>query len=600
MPRSSISLHLEEFTSKIIRQYQNRETIALIESESQAIIESLTTHSKLSLLSFDTYDHSVFFSELIRNMQSMMTIEKFLSSPDDIPKYEAILDRLIKILVHHYKNRDRFTPISANFKITLLEWIDGNPGSHTVKTILKPMFDAIHHSMAGDPIHAYERYKDIKLLGHKLGLEGKVSFSTQRDKIIEVDLEGYEVSYTFPGIILSIKSFLKEHEGLLEESEITLLNEAIEAIELGYQAKHHHLEEAFLGKLKERYDSGKPLVLTSGINRHSMCYILDNETIACINRGFQAEDQKYGSILYKIGNTSHVTTEFIRSIVIASNATREDHDIRIEFLKEGFKKSLSITDAAIHHHSAKKQKVGGCTWANIKEMFRTLLSILHKKTNPDLSWGEIDSAIKPIYKGFSKLDRTSSLKEFVEKYSIDGMLSDTEKGFLKLTLLQKHDAYKLDEVERAQFIIQRLGSKEILSFVEETGRRLSKMSRNFDFKKFVDFIEQCSHIHSREIKGTHELSDDLMRISSLYKKEVTFREPLEAEVDQQTPCGCQKHHDNEKNRKLKYSKSSHDLTEEVLSHKKAITFSAQQSECQKNHVNHSEKPMLKRTKSLVF
>lgn len=529
---------LGKLTKEVLQKHQKNERIAITElgievARVKLLVQLKTAHRP--------YDHYLFFCRLTPIFLEYLAIEKFILGSQDKQQYLNTLSTFTQVMMRHHSNIPKLLTPKENLKINLLEWLESNPGCQTSRDILKPLFDLIYQSMQTDIVHPYERYKDIKLLAHKLGLDGKVTFQMLNAKVVEVELEGYDASYTFSEIITSIQKFISTHSGDLDQEHNDILLEALESLTLAYRAKHHHLEDDFLLLLKQRYDAGFPIALPSGLYRHSMNYILQRDLIAYVNRGFLATNKTYGSLFYSIQDQRKVSIDFIREIIVGSNAIQAEQRIREIFLEDGIKKQLILEPNIVHHHVGKKQKVGNCTWANVKQLFKSLLILSYQKRYPTTSWETLSDNVNILYKAWSKWDRTDSLTEFCQKYTTADYISETEIALFKRILIKQHNISKPDELERGAFIIKLLGNDCILGFIAEIPQKLHCVPKDFNFDDFLAFIINCNQPCSREIKGTHDLSDDIQEALSLPARFLSFRDSSIQSTDCEEPCNCKNH-----------------------------------------------------------
>ena len=108
----------------------------------------------------------------------------------------------------------------------------------------------------------------------------------------------------------------------------------------------------------------------------------------------------------------------------------------MEYFDKGIDQDLELEEVAYMSH--KDQHVGNCAWASAKAAFRAALYLtLLQKEGYTTEQAEVES--RAIYKSWTKQDRLTALKEYIETFPDEGEGVFQKKEVLKRIALKRQN-----------------------------------------------------------------------------------------------------------------------------------------------------------------
>lgn len=329
-----------------------------------------------------------------------------LSKPfawDPLPSDRAVVEEFLKYAWN--------PPGAESFTTTLSlagETISEGQGCSALRMKVIQLLDKSEHFLllstlngVGQFNHPLSNLLKFKLLAHEFNLKGRVSISP----ISSVSLVGWHETFALP-ILKSLFGLFSNQASLDDQqptcNEIkTVLKEAL----WGDNLTDQRLKEG-VQKIVDP-NGTKPLLVASGYDWHATYIIFIGSCFIYCNCGNDYIES--GFSIYEIGSKEAVSVEWLRHLAERLKVTKSQYQTECK-LSEDLQASL------MHAHPMKLQKVGNCTYKNLKVALFALISLAKATQNfttsflpseHDLLKNSIELA-RPMYKSF-----VSYSKEFV-------------------------------------------------------------------------------------------------------------------------------------------------------------------------------------------
>lgn len=255
-----------------------------------------------------------------------------------------------------------------------------------------------------------------KRIGHAFNLKGRVYLPNNNKQI---SLEGFCEAFTIPMLTTSFEEFGLQNRLIPWSYTFNIL----------HQMKQTHCsdktDENFIylaaNIRKGRFD--EPICIASGYDWHATYVIFWGNYLIDCNRGF-ASGKNPGICVYKLTDMQLVTSKIVQSLV-----KRHDQNCEEFFNRKKIEEVLKAK--LLHWQPMKRQRVGNCTYVNVKTGFLALMVIQylldHKARHriPSLSneeWQENFTLLFPIYKKWSVFDGHLVFREF--KQDVEQAIED--------------------------------------------------------------------------------------------------------------------------------------------------------------------------------
>ncbi len=383
---------------------------------------------------------------LSNNLVDLLFVEKYCHSSEEKDQYCFVLQDLCALLQKFYCLPNNPAPFEHS--INLVIWLETTLGSTQAQACVSSFLTRLKENLEATPELTYTRYQDIRLLAHKLGIEGTLEVQLKA-QTLSIPLEGYDVFYTLEALCHSFETFLQHPDIGHNNIPQSVLKDCLSALKMAYQVKKAWLSPDILEKVKSQYDHTHPIVLLSGIYNHNINYIFMNNICGYMNRGLLADRDRYGSLFYTFEKLEVIQPTFISNVLSRSNTHILEKDNSLAFFNTQLKEQLALDRKAYFHQKAKQMKGGHCAWANVKQTLPSLLTLCFIRHSPHLTEQEAFQQIKPFYKRWSQWDRTRTLKGFINKYPTSAI----ECFLFSRIIEQHHDIQKPAEVERGRLML---------------------------------------------------------------------------------------------------------------------------------------------------
>lgn len=221
---------------------------------------------------------------------------------------------------------------------------------------------------AGAQLDFAQDFLNAKLIGHGFELEGRVDIVNPKNIFIEVELEGFYLSFTLEIIANALIEFknnfsAKKMRKYFAKLEVIIyaLQTAIELIRL----QHYLIDtKQFLDQINALLDH-EPLILPISFGGHAITLIKFWDWLIRCDRGEYGKNN--GSVIYyKIQHQPRLTKSFCRKLLY-----QRQHP---EFINHGLVEYLGLKPQSVLNLPI--QKTGNCSWANVEAAIPAMMFLL--------------------------------------------------------------------------------------------------------------------------------------------------------------------------------------------------------------------------------
>lgn len=241
-----------------------------------------------------------------------------------------------------------------------------------------------------------------KRLGHVISLKGEFSISDGK----KMSLEGFHEVFSLAMQLSSFETFAKESGSSEILSKLEFLQKIFSHFLCSNTLSSERVEDAF-----QRIHSAIPEIqlIAAGFDWHSTQLIFFGNYFIYCNRGSGCQKIGAGWHLFKIGDKSKITKDWIHHIADRMAHGKKDH-LSVEKIIE------ELQAEPIFSHRMGLQSVGTCTYASLKAAIHALLVISGLASLEAITKESCEKATAQgtsIYKRWTSADRQVVLSDFL-------------------------------------------------------------------------------------------------------------------------------------------------------------------------------------------
>lgn len=258
---------------------------------------------------------------------------------------------------------------------------DPKPLLNVVMLANMPEAAKLLKDLGADETYA-SKYIGRKFVAQLFGIAGNSTLTDEKGKNpITFKLEGLSTSYAMQKLSNYVKDFLaKENHVELQEKDKIVIQEAIEnAFPLSTESD---------AQMLMKIQSGKPVVILGGCKGHAISMVITNNELIICNRGLGKTSNGIEFYSFPEGG---ITKDMIKDLKF------EHPDI--QSFNHMVQKYHLLKEKGIFQ---KEQKVGNCSWASAKGIFRILCHLYTDKETE-----------RKLYKEFTEDSRERGLREYL-------------------------------------------------------------------------------------------------------------------------------------------------------------------------------------------
>lgn len=250
---------------------------------------------------------------------------------------------------------------------------------------------------------------NVKLIGHRFELSGRVDIVDASGKFIEVDYEGFILEFTVNLIQQSLSYYINNFAARDVRQEMLLLKKIDQSLAaaaelIKYQqylvnAKHHQ-------KMIDHLLRQDLLVLPIGYAGHAIALIKYKNLLIRCDRG-EMSHKEYSVVIYKIGNLAQANHEFFQFLLY------QKHDA--DFIQRQLKSILGLE--YIDRLPIESQVAGNCSWANLEAVIPASLYLLKLTSQSQSDSIKIKEQALNVYKKWLSWDKDWALDHFINDFA---------------------------------------------------------------------------------------------------------------------------------------------------------------------------------------
>lgn len=222
------------------------------------------------------------------------------------------------------------------------------------------------------------------------------------------NLEGFSETFTLPMMAESLNEFpFKAGSPLTDQDKEWLKTALMKTI-----TTDNALSADFEKVVKDVKNplSQEVTPIATGYDWHLTQLVIYKGHLIYCNRGADHIDNEPGIHVYKIGNSSKLTADYLKRLSMRLQETSYTYINEKKLIQD-------LKLSSVHYERQTPQKGGFCTWTNTKSLFQTLLAIKYLENHPhplnSANWASAFKAVKPIYKDFLFFDKKRLLEDLL-------------------------------------------------------------------------------------------------------------------------------------------------------------------------------------------
>lgn len=291
-------------------------------------------------------------------------------------------------------------------------------------------------------------YINAKLLAHRFELRGRVDIIDNKEKFIEIDMEGFVLEFTLAVVLDSLLHFKNNFAARNLRDHLSLLQKIIDAFVTAAELIKYQQYLIKIDQHKERITNliknTQPLLIPLGCQGHAITFINYGNLWAKCDRGENSQREPT-VIIYKIHNQKALNTEFIKTLLY-----KKHHR---DFINHVIPEVLALEPIA--NLPISPQITGNCSWANVEAAMPTILfMLLIKNKIEEEKIQEYTDFVMSIFNQWRDWDKDRALHDCVENfYSADPARKATIASLLAAVLFQTCQYHRDDDLARINKIL---------------------------------------------------------------------------------------------------------------------------------------------------
>lgn len=184
---------------------------------------------------------------------------------------------------------------------------------------------------------------------------------------------GFSELITLPFFIDQLEK-LNVHPSSLDEAEKRFIIDVLKGALIPDENEENYFQE-LASKISS--EPNTLFLMTSGNAGHVSYYLIWNRFLIYMDKG-AGSGAFPGVQVYALPDRSCLTPEVLKCIHERLSRSKQDKETYSQWIESKLSLSRSFT------HQSKRQKMGNCTWASMKLVFKTLLALKRLKTEEGL------------------------------------------------------------------------------------------------------------------------------------------------------------------------------------------------------------------------
>jgi hypothetical protein len=323
-------------------------------------------------------------------------------------------------------------------------------------------------------------YINIKLIGHRFELVGRVDIVDAKGKFIEMDFEGFVIEFTVAVVQDSLVQFRNNFSARNLRSHFADFEKIIEAFNVAAELVRYQQYMTDIAQHKHRIDKlakRELLLLPVGYEGHAITFIRYKNLFAKCDRGENSLRNPSVQI-YKITRPRAFNQAFVKMLMYKKHNKY--------FVTQGVVEALGLQPLTDLPMSS--QLAGNCSWANMEASIPTMLLMFWLEHNSVHSVADMqrhkDIALA-IYKQWLEWDKDWALHQCVESfYDASPARKASKAAMLAAVLFQTCNYAVPQDLDRANKILAVLSDHNYRYVIDsyskvyantEVGRNLAEL-----------------------------------------------------------------------------------------------------------------------------
>ncbi len=296
-----------------------------------------------------------------------------------------------------------------------------------------------------DPLFSQD-YINTKLLGHIFELVGHATIVNPKNKLVEVDFEGFFLEVTLGIIYDTLTQFhghfagrqIRRYAGLA-----TLIANIIKNAEQLMQYQQYRVDIRKHMKTIDALIQHEPLLIPVAYEGHAIAFIRLGDIWAKCDR--REDSRTFDHIMfYRIGNIDRLTPDFIKSMIYVSQSDT--------FINEELNNYLGLTP--ITELKIEAQVSGNCSWANVEAAIPSLFFLLLSHVDSDGSMEKRKSQALQFFHSWREWNRKRALDFCIQRFHEgDAIRKACNAEILAAILFQRCNINDTADTQRIESIL---------------------------------------------------------------------------------------------------------------------------------------------------
>lgn len=336
---------------------------------------------------------------------------------------------------------------------------------------------------SGANLNFAQDFLNAKLIGHGFELEGRVDIVDTHKVFIEVELEGFYLSFTLEVVVSSLIDFRNSFAAKKMRKYFPYLDKIIRALQTAIsliRLQHYLIDiKQFLDKINLLLDSD-PLILPISFGGHAITLIKCHDKLIRCDRG-EYGIQNGTVIYYDIQNPSYLTKALYRELLYKRQYP--------ESINSGLITQLGLKPKSML--GLPPQKTGNCSWANVEAVIPALMLPLLLEGHGKNKTRSCEEEALNFYHEWREWNNTRSLDFCIQSLKgADQIRRVTKAALLAAILFQSCDNQNAKDRPKATKILSVLSQTEYLSILKCYAKTFNREQNNSLWRSFAGYLEE--------------------------------------------------------------------------------------------------------------
>jgi hypothetical protein len=310
----------------------------------------------------------------------------------------------------------------------------------------------------GADVKFAQDYINLKLIGHRFELIGKIDVVDHKNTFLEIDFEGFVLEFTLSTILESLVQLKNNFAGRALRPYFDDLEAGIMAFVTACEFSRYqqYLANRNIDQYTHRLAKlcqSPYLLLPVGFEGHAITFVKCGNLLAKCDRG--ANSLEHPSIeIFQINKPANFNVDFLKALLYRRQSRYS--------VSTGIIRVLGLT--TISEIKLPSQLVGNCSWANVEAALPALILMRHLQEQPNSPANDIQRYRKKalyIYKRWLEWDKDWALHQCVENfYEASPQRKASRAAVLAAILAQTCDHNNSKDMVRANKILAVLATPE--------------------------------------------------------------------------------------------------------------------------------------------